>query len=181
MARATRAAPRSRGPSRPRPRWPSSLKQVARKGLVVHYSVNEQVAGRFEVLLDAVTAHRLGISGPVATGLAPGSPKSLVIGHALLVTTKGGRSSVRIKFSKSTAKHLRRAHKVKLTLRLVVRNASSQKPALHDGDRATWSCTAKARVAGTYNPGQWRATKPAFERISGCQREANVPLRPTVS
>ncbi len=106
----------------------SSLKQIARNGLVVRYSVNEQVAGRFEVLLEAATAHHLGISGPAATGLPAGTPLSLVIGHALLVTTKGGHSSVRIKFPKSIAKHLRRAHSVKLTLRLTAHNASSQSP-----------------------------------------------------
>jgi hypothetical protein len=106
----------------------SSLKQVARKGLVVRYSVNEQVTGRFEVLLEGGVAHRLGISGPPAANLPAGFPQSVVIGRALLVTLKGGRSSVRIKFSKSTAKHLRRAHKVTLTLRMIVRNASSQSP-----------------------------------------------------
>jgi hypothetical protein len=106
----------------------SSLKQVARDGLVVRYTVNEQVAGRFEVLLEAAAAHHLGIAGPVASDLPAGTPKSLVIGHALLVTTKGGRSSVRIKFSKSIAKHLRRAHSVKLTLRLIAHNASAQSP-----------------------------------------------------
>ncbi len=106
----------------------SSLKQVAKSGLLVRYTVNEQVAGRFEVLLEAATAHHLGITGPTATNLPAGSPTSLVIGHALLVTTKGGKSSVRIKFSKSVAKHLRRAHKVKLTLRLTAHNASKQNP-----------------------------------------------------
>jgi PKD domain len=106
----------------------TSLKQVAKSGLVVRYSVNEQVAGRFEVLLEAALAHRFGISGPAATNLPAGSPKSLVIGHALLVTTKGGKSSVRIKFSKSVAKHLRRASKVKLTLRLTAHNANPQNP-----------------------------------------------------
>ncbi len=106
----------------------TSLKQVARSGLVVHYSVNEQVAGRFEVLLNAATAHRLGISGPAATGLPAGYPRSLVIGRALLVAIKGGHSSVRIKFSKSIARHLRRAHRVTLTLRLVVHNAATQNP-----------------------------------------------------
>ncbi len=106
----------------------SSLKQVARNGLLVHYTVNEQVAGRFEVLLEDAAAHHLGISGPAAINLPAGSPKALVIGHALLVTTKGGKSSVRIKFSKSVAKHLRRAHRVKLTLRLTARNASAQNP-----------------------------------------------------
>jgi hypothetical protein len=102
----------------------ASPKQVARGGLVIHYTVNEQVAGRFEVLLAAATAHKLGIGGRVATGLPAGSAKALVIGQALLVTTKGGHSSVRIKFDKRTAKHLRRAHMVKLTLRMIVRNAS---------------------------------------------------------
>ncbi|MGA2165229.1 MAG: PKD domain-containing protein [Solirubrobacteraceae bacterium] len=106
----------------------SSLKQVAKNGLVVRYTVNEQVAGRFEVLLESATAHHLGISGPAATNLPAGSPRSLVIGHALLVTTKAGKSSVRIKFSKSVAKHLRRAKKVKLTLRLTAHNANSQTP-----------------------------------------------------
>jgi hypothetical protein len=102
----------------------ASPKKVARSGLVIHYTVNEQVAGRFEVLLAAATAQKLGISGRVATGLPAGSPRALVIGQALLVTTKGGHSSVRIKFDKRTAKHLRRAHKVTLTLRMIVRNAS---------------------------------------------------------
>jgi hypothetical protein len=103
---------------------PSSLKQVTRSGLVVNYKVNEQVAGRFEVLLAAATANSLGINGHVASELPAGTPKSLVIGQALLVTTKGGHSSVRIKFSKRIAKHLRRAKKVTLMLRLRVRNAS---------------------------------------------------------
>jgi hypothetical protein len=103
---------------------PSSLKQVSRSGLIVRYKVNEQVAGRFEVLLAAATAHGLGITGHVASELPAGTPKSLVIGHALLVTTKGGRSSVRIKFSKRIAKSLRRAKKVTLMLRLRVRNAA---------------------------------------------------------
>lgn len=106
-----------------------SLKQVASKGLVVSYSVNEQVAGRFEVLVEASVAHRLAIRAPQAVGLPAGSPRSLVIGHALLETTKGGHSSVRIRFAKSIAQRLRRAHgKIKLTLRLTARNASAQHP-----------------------------------------------------
>jgi hypothetical protein len=106
----------------------NSLKQVARSGLVVKYSVNEQVAGHFEVLLEAGVAHHLGITGRTATELPPGFPKSLVIAQALLVTTKGGHSSVRIRFSKRTAQRLRRAHSVKLTLRLIVHNATAQNP-----------------------------------------------------
>jgi hypothetical protein len=106
-----------------------SLKTVLRKGLVVRYSVNEQVAGRFEVLLDRATARRLKISGPPALNLAAGSPPEVVIAKAILVTTKGGRSSVSIKFSKRTAARLAHAHKVKLQLRLIVRNASASSPA----------------------------------------------------
>jgi hypothetical protein len=105
-----------------------SLPQALRSGLVVNYSVNEQVAGHFEVLLNSQTARRLGIRGPVAVGLPAGTPQSLVIGQAILVTTKGGHSTVRIKFSKRTAQHLHHVARVSLMLRLVVRNASAQNP-----------------------------------------------------
>jgi hypothetical protein len=108
---------------------PQSLRSALRKGLVVSYSVNEQVAGRFEVLLSRTTAHRLGISGALATGLPAGSPAELVIAKAILVTTKGGHSAVHIEFSKRTAARLAHAHKVLLTLRLIVRNAASSNPA----------------------------------------------------
>lgn len=102
----------------------SSLMKATRSGLVVRYSVNEQVAGRFEVLLPASVAHHLKIGGRTASGLPAGFPKSIVIGQALVVTTKGGHSSVRIKFSKHVAKRLRRASSVTLTLRLIVHNAA---------------------------------------------------------
>jgi len=102
----------------------TSLMQTVRHGLLVGYTVNEQVAGRFEVLLESSTARRLGIQGRTAVGLPAGSPPSLVIGQALLITTKGGHSVVRIKFSKRTSQRLRRVRKVTLLLRLVVRNAA---------------------------------------------------------
>jgi hypothetical protein len=105
-----------------------SLSQALQKGLVVNYSVNEQVAGHFEVLLDSRTAARLGIKGRKAVGLPAGSPQSLIIGQAILVTTKGGHSSVRIKFSKRTNARLRHVRRVALLLRLVVRNAATQSP-----------------------------------------------------
>jgi hypothetical protein len=108
---------------------PQSLRTALHKGLVVGYSVNEQVAGRFEVLLSRATAHRLGISGAPATGLPAGSPAELVIAKAILVTTKGGHSAVHIEFSKRTAARLAHAHKVSLMLRLTVRNAASSNPA----------------------------------------------------
>jgi hypothetical protein len=106
-----------------------SLRTALRKGLVVSYSVNEQVAGRFEVLLSRATAHRLGISGTPATGMPAGSPPEVVIAKAILVTTKGGHNAVHILFSKRTAARLARTHKVSLTLRLTVRNSSSSDPA----------------------------------------------------
>jgi hypothetical protein len=106
-----------------------NLSSTLKKGLVVSYSVNEQVAGHFEVLLSASIAHRLGITGAPATGLPAGSPADLVIAKAILVTTKGGRNTVDIQFSKRTASRLGRLHKVTLLLRLIVRNAASHNPA----------------------------------------------------
>jgi len=76
------------------------------------------------VLLAASIARKIGLHGPAATGLAKGTPAQIVIAKDILVTTKGGRNTVKIKFSKSTAARLRRLHKVSLILMLVVRNAS---------------------------------------------------------
>jgi hypothetical protein len=105
-----------------------SLDQVLRRGLAVSYSVNEQVAGELEVLLDKRTARHLKITGPTALGLPKGAPAELVIGRAIVVTTTGGHSALRIKFSKSAITHLRGVHRLTLTLRLVVRNAASANP-----------------------------------------------------
>lgn len=102
-----------------------SLKTAARKGLVVRYSVNEQVAGRFEVLLSRTAAKRLGIGAPPALGLPAGTPPEVVIAKAILITTKAGRSTLSIPFSKRTAGSLRHAAKLTVTLRLIVRNAAS--------------------------------------------------------
>ncbi|MGA9875477.1 MAG: PKD domain-containing protein [Solirubrobacteraceae bacterium] len=106
----------------------TSLKKVKSSGLAVHYTVNEQVAGSVQVLLESAVAKRLGIKGPVATGLAKGSPSSIVIGSAVLVATKAGQGTIRIKFSSKTAARLARSHKLKLMLRLLARNASRQSP-----------------------------------------------------
>jgi hypothetical protein len=104
-----------------------SLATVLRSGLVVRYSVSEQVAGRFEVLLASSLAKKLGIHGSQATGLAKGTPAQTVIAKAILVTTKGGHSTYRIKFSKATAARLRKVSKVTLMIRLAVHNAKSPK------------------------------------------------------
>jgi PKD domain len=101
------------------------LSAALKEGIVVHYSVSEQVAGRFEVLLSSSIARRIGLRGTSATGLAKGTPAQTVIAKAILVTTKGGRSTYKIKFDKSTAAKLRKLGKVTLMIRLVVHNASS--------------------------------------------------------
>jgi len=105
-----------------------SLKKALSGGLAVRYSANEQVAGSIQVLLESSTAKRLGISGASATGLPQGSPRSIVVGTAVLVTTKAGHGTIRIKFSSRAASRLKRLHKLKLTLRLFARNASRQSP-----------------------------------------------------
>jgi len=102
-----------------------SLTSALRNGLTVRYSVNEQVTGQFQVLLAASIAHRLGVHGARATGLAKGAAPEIVIAKAILVTTRGGHSTLKIQFSKSAATHLRQLRKVSLMLRLAVRNASS--------------------------------------------------------
>jgi hypothetical protein len=105
-----------------------SLATVLKKGLEISYSVNEQVAGQFQVLLASSLAKRVGLHGPAATGMAPGSVPSIVIGKAILVTTKGGRNTVKISFGKKTAAKLRKLGTVPLTIRLIVRNAASHNP-----------------------------------------------------
>jgi hypothetical protein len=106
-----------------------SLRRALRGGLLVRYSVNEQVAGHFEVLLGRAIARRLGISGSPAIGLPAGTPPQVIIGRAILVTTSAGRSTVDIQFGKRTAARLARLHSVPLMLRLFVRNAASRSPA----------------------------------------------------
>jgi hypothetical protein len=102
-----------------------SLATVLRSGLVVRYSVDQQVAGRFEALLASSIARRIGLHGPGATGLAKGTPPQTLIAKAILVTTKGGRGTYKILFSKTTASRLRKLHKVTLMIRMVVHNATS--------------------------------------------------------
>jgi len=102
-----------------------TLKLATSKGLAVRYSVNEQVAGRFEVLLGSAAARHLRISAPVATGLPAADGQQRVIARAVLVTTQGGTSTIHIFFPKGTASRLAKAHSAYLMLRLIVRNAAS--------------------------------------------------------
>jgi hypothetical protein len=105
-----------------------SLRNALRKGIAVRYSVNEKVTGHFEVLIASALAHKLGITGAPASGLPAGTPPQLVIGRAVLVTTKGGTSTIRVKLSKKTSSRLKHVHSVPLMLRFVVRNASAGSP-----------------------------------------------------
>jgi hypothetical protein len=102
-----------------------SLKKAVQLGLAIHYNVNEQVAGNVEALLDSATAARLGIKGRTATGLPKGYPREIVIASKVLVTTRAGQGTIRIKFPVTVAKRLAKAHRVKLTLRFVLRNKSA--------------------------------------------------------
>ncbi len=106
-----------------------SLKTALSKGVAVHYQVNEQVAGHFEVLLGQKMAKRLKIHGSLATNLPAGSEPEVVIGTALVVTLKGGGSTTHVVLTKSAAGGLRKVKQVPLALRLTVRNAATHNPA----------------------------------------------------
>ncbi len=107
-----------------------SLTKTVRSGVVVRYSVNEQVAGKINVLLPASVARRIGLHLPVATGLPAGTPPQVIVGKALLITTKGGRGTMKIQFGKVTGARLRHLGKVALLLQLNVRNSSGETTAV---------------------------------------------------
>ena len=106
-----------------------SLKTALSKGVAVHYVVNEQVAGHFEVLLGQKMAKHLGIHGTLAGNLPAGSEPEVVIGTALVVTLKGGGSTTHVILTKSATSHLHHTKKLPLNLRLTVRNAAIHDPA----------------------------------------------------
>ncbi len=107
-----------------------SLTEALHRGLPVRYSVNQQVAGHFEVLLPSSLAKRLHIKGRTASGLAAGTPPQTVIAYALLVTMHKAHGTLRIEIPQPANSRLGHLHEVTLTLRLVVRNASRSKPKL---------------------------------------------------
>lgn len=125
----TSAQPGATKPSLPSPVaaqavTPTSVGKATRKGLVVRYQVNEQVTGSFNVLLAASVARRIGLHMPLAYGLPAGTPPQEIVGRALLVTTRGGRGTIKIKFGPTTGARLRRLHHVSLMLQLNLRNAA---------------------------------------------------------
>jgi hypothetical protein len=96
-----------------------ALHKVLHHGLQIHYAVNQQVAGTVEVLLPLFTAKRLGISAGVVT-LPKGYPRSVLIGYAVLVTTKAGHGALRVPIPAAVAQRLATMHKVRLTVRFQV-------------------------------------------------------------
>jgi len=105
-----------------------TLRSVKKSGVVIAYSVNEQVAGHVEVLIGRALAKRLHLTGPAAAGLPAGSPPEIVLAKAFVVTTKAGRSTVKVLVGKHNATRLAHQRKVSFMLRLFVRNAAP-KPA----------------------------------------------------
>lgn len=102
----------------------TTVGKATRKGLTVRYQVNEQVTGSFNVLLPAYLAKRIGLHMPLAGGLPAGTPPQEIVGRALLVTTRGGRGTIKIKFGPTTGARLRRLRRVSLMLQLNLRNAT---------------------------------------------------------
>jgi hypothetical protein len=104
------------------------VRKIVKKGLIVGYSVSEQVAGHFNVLISRSVAKKLHISGSTATGLPSGTEPQVVIATAVIVTTKGGHSTLSIHLPKKIAKRLGKAKKLAVLLQLTVRNAASSEP-----------------------------------------------------
>jgi hypothetical protein len=97
-----------------------SLKGARRSGVTVSYRVDQAVAGRFQIMIDAATAKRLHIKGARVAGGASATGSAVVIGSAILVTLKGGGSKLAIHFTKSAASHLAHARSLPITVKLTV-------------------------------------------------------------
>lgn len=106
----------------------TSLTTAIEKGVPVRYSVNQQVAGHFEVMMPTRVAKRLKVKGPAAVDLPKGEAPQTVIAAALLVTTRSAHGALKIKIPSATALRLAHLQHLTITLRLVVRNASRSKP-----------------------------------------------------
>ena len=101
-----------------------------RHGIAVRYSVNEQVAGHFEVLLSGKLAHKLKIGGASATGLPAGSEPQIVIAKAPADHDQGRQEHRAHRSSPSTPPSAcATSKKLGLGLRLTVRNAATVNPA----------------------------------------------------
>jgi hypothetical protein len=106
----------------------TSLGKAVEEGLDVRYSVNQQVAGHFEVLMPARLARLLKIKGQAAKGLPKSMTRQTVIAYALLVTMRRAHGTLSISIPHAAGARLARLHHLTLTLRLAVRNASRTQP-----------------------------------------------------
>ncbi len=106
----------------------TSLGKAVEEGLDVRYSVNQQVAGHFEVLIPTRLAKRLKIKGQAAKGLPKSMARQTVIAYALLVTIRRAHGTISISIPPTAGARLASLHHVTLTLRLAVRNASRTQP-----------------------------------------------------
>jgi PKD domain-containing protein len=103
-----------------------SLAKVLKSGLAVRYAVNQTVAGHFQVLLDRRMANRLHIGGSSAPGFGSSARNgAVVIGYALLVASRAGRSDTSISLSKAAAKRLRHTRSLQMAVRVMVSNGSA--------------------------------------------------------
>ena len=117
------------------------LKNALHKGLVVGYSVNEQVAGHFEVLLSRSIAKRLGISGAPAEGLPAGTARTARDRESASRDHQGRAQLDQHPVLQAHAARLAHPHKVSLMLRLIVRNAASTTPPRRPSSAASRSPT----------------------------------------
>ena len=147
-----------------------SLHSAVRKGLVVSYSVNEQVAGHFELLLSRSTARRLHVSGPAATGMAPGAAPQVVIAKAILITTKGGRQHG---FDQALQAH-RRAPRARAQS---VADAAPDR-AQRGGQESAHDNRRQQRHAHRLSPSSLQSEEESFLRfVAGLLAEHEVPQR----
>jgi hypothetical protein len=105
-----------------------SLSTALREGLLVHYTVNEQVAGKVELMIATSTAKRLHIHGSLAKHLPKGYPRQTLIGSAVLVTTRRGHGQLQVKLLPAVKEALSAMSRLKVTLRIVLRNGDRQHP-----------------------------------------------------
>jgi PKD repeat protein len=104
-----------------------SLKGARRSGVTVSYRVDQAVAGRFQIMIDAATAKRLHIKGARVAGGTSATGSGVVIGSAILVTLKGGGSKLSIHFTKSAASHLAHTRSLPITVKMTVASDSGRR------------------------------------------------------
>jgi hypothetical protein len=101
-----------------------SLRLALRRGLAVRYSVNEALVGHVEVMIPTSVARRMRVGGAGAVGLPAGTPPQTIVAKSILVSSRGGTSTLTLHVSARVAARLRRLHSADFLLRLVLHNTS---------------------------------------------------------